>query len=224
MHAIALPGSRPIANDVLKQQETPSTAVGIIAAVIFHLLVLAYFPDLTVADFARDSAELDVLDVVPFVQVPPPPEIARPAIPIVSTNIDIDPGITIASTHPRDYDRLDLPAPPTRAITDTGSGPAWTPFEVAPVLRNREEFARALQRRYPEMLRNAGIGGTVNLAMQLDERGVVEHVEVHASSGYAQLDEVAVQLVREIARFSPALNRDIPIAVWISLPVTFATR
>jgi outer membrane biosynthesis protein TonB len=37
------------------------------------------------------------------------------------------------------------------------------------------------------------------------------------------LDEAALQ-VADVIRFSPALNRDKRVPVWISLPINFQTR
>jgi periplasmic protein TonB len=77
---------------------------------------------------------------------------------------------------------------------------------------------------YPGVLRNAGIGGTVLLWVQIDERGSVRQTEVMESSGYAQLDRVAEEVMREVARFRPALNRDQAVTVWVQIPVVFETR
>jgi TonB family protein len=98
--------------------------------------------------------------------------------------------------------------------------PTFTPFTQAPELRNREEFQQALRDRYPDDMRDAGIGGTILLHVFIDTEGRVAETRVAEGSGHAQLDEAAEEVMRE-ARFAPARNRDEIVPVWIQLPVSF---
>ena len=111
----------------------------------------------------------------------------------------------------------------TDADADISDGPTWTPHDVALSYANMEEIQRALQREYPPLLRDAGIGGTTLVWLYVDETGKVQKTKVHASSGHAGLDEAALR-VGDVAEFSPARNRDNPVPVWIQLPITFSTR
>ena len=97
-------------------------------------------------------------------------------------------------------------------------------MEVRPELRNRTAFIQQLERSYQPLLKDAVIGGTANIWVFINERGQVTNTRVQESSGYPQLDQVAEQLMREVAQFSPAVNRDQNVPVWISIPVTFETR
>jgi protein TonB len=90
-------------------------------------------------------------------------------------------------------------------------------------MQNRDEVSRALEREYPSLLRDAGVGGRVDVWIRLDERGVVQDAQVNASSGQPSLDEAALRVAR-IIRFSPAMNRDQPVPVWVSIPITFQVR
>ena len=80
-----------------------------------------------------------------------------------------------------------------------------------------------MEREYPPLLRDAGIGGTVMVWFFIDEAGAVERTQVQVSSGHTALDNAAL-MVADIIQFTPALNRDRRVAVWIALPVTFQTR
>ena len=82
---------------------------------------------------------------------------------------------------------------------------------------------RALEREYPPILRDAGIGGTVQVHFFIDEEGMVQRTLVAQTSGHASLDEAALR-VANVFRFSPALNLDKIVPVWIAIPVTFQTR
>jgi protein TonB len=107
------------------------------------------------------------------------------------------------------------------APSSTGE-PSFTPREVEPSLRNRSAFAEALERRYPRILLNSGISGTTVLWAFVDVGGRVRATRIHRSSGNAQLDHAAETALVEDADFSPALNRDQPVGVWVQIPVTFA--
>ncbi|MGD8360417.1 MAG: TonB family protein [Gemmatimonadota bacterium] len=110
-----------------------------------------------------------------------------------------------------------------KAQTDLSSAPTFTPFTVRPDIKNRDEVARAMEQEYPPLLRDAGIGGTINVWFFIGENGVVQRTLVNESSGHKALDEAAIR-VADIIQFTPALNRDTPVPVWISLPITFTSR
>jgi hypothetical protein len=98
-------------------------------------------------------------------------------------------------------------------------------MEVRPELRNRAQFIQQLERRYPPMLRDAGIGGTVVLWVFINERASgAEHPRDRRARGTPARSRSPRPLMQEVAQFSPALNRDQRVPVWISIPVTFQTR
>lgn len=103
------------------------------------------------------------------------------------------------------------------------SGPTSTPQTVAPQITNRSEVVEALEREYPPLLREAGIGGTATVWVFIDENGRVQETRIQESSGDPQLDEAALR-VAEIMRFSPALNDGERVPVWVAFPITFAVR
>ncbi|MGH7500765.1 MAG: energy transducer TonB [Longimicrobiales bacterium] len=106
---------------------------------------------------------------------------------------------------------------------DASAAPTFTPFTVAPRLQNQPEVARTLERTYPPLLRDAGIGGKVMMWFYIDEAGkVIKHL-VKESSGYPAFDEAATK-VADIMRFSPAQNREKNVPVWVQIPINFSTR
>lgn len=114
----------------------------------------------------------------------------------------------------------DSSAAPGAALADA---PTFTPFSVRPDLVNERDVQRALEREYPPILRDAGIGGTTNVHFFIDTEGVVQSVLVAQSSGHEALDSAALRVAR-IFRFTPALNEDEVVPVWIAIPITFQTR
>lgn len=105
---------------------------------------------------------------------------------------------------------------------DPIDGPHFTPFTTRPELLNGSEVAAALQEAYPPLLRDAGIGGKVDVWFYIDERGLVTKVQISRSSGRDELDEAALE-VADVFRFRPARNGDEVTSVWVSIPIIFQT-
>lgn len=104
--------------------------------------------------------------------------------------------------------------------TDIAAAPVMVPMTVRPQLKNTAEVQRALQRYYPSILRDAGVGGTPVLWFLVNEEGKVLKTQLFKTSGYEQLDEAAFK-VADIMEFSPAMNRDKRVTVWVQIPITF---
>jgi periplasmic protein TonB len=212
------------ANDRFKRSFGAWFWSAMILATVTHFAVFALWPEMTAEDVSFTAGELEAIELPPEIEIPPPPEqIARPATPVIAS-ADIDEDLTIALTTFEDNPVETLPPPPSDAgTTDISAAPTFTPFTVRPDIRNRGELQRALEREYPPLLRDAGIGGTVQVWFFIDEEGAVQRTEVNVSSGHQALDDAALK-VADIIEFSPALNRDKRVPVWISLPITFTTR
>jgi protein TonB len=217
-------GSIETANDRFKRGFGNWFWGSLVVATVLHFVMFAFWPDMSAADYAMSTQEFEAIDLPPEIEIPPPPQqIARPATPIVSeANIDQD--ITIAATTFEDNPIEMLPAPPTATTSDDISkAPTFTPFTVEPRLRNQDEVQRALQRNYPPLLRDAGIGGKATVWFFIDENGKVVKTQLNQSSGYTALDEAALS-VANLMQFTPALNRDKKVQVWVSIPIAFTSK
>ena len=211
------------ANDRFKRSFGAWFWGSMVAATILHMAVMAFFPNLSASDVSFAMDEFEAVELPPEIEIPPPPEqIQRPANPVISDAV-IDEDITISPTTFEDNRPEDLPPPRADAGADIGAGPTFTPFTVAPEVRNRQAVGRALEREYPPLLRDAGVGGTVLMYFFIDDTGVVQEYRVHESSGHNALDQAAMQ-VADVFEFSAAMNRDQRVPVWIQIPITFTTR
>jgi periplasmic protein TonB len=214
------------ANDRLKGSFNNWFWGSLAAAALIHFLLIAFMPTAAPEDWGVVSREMEALEIPPQVEIPPPPQdIPRPAVPVISTNIDISQDITIAEVT---FDRNpveNLPPPPTGAGVDLSDQPAFTPRTVEPELRaaQRSELQRYLERNYPSALRDAGIGGRVVLWVFINEQGRVQNTRVVESSGYPAFDALAQDALRAVT-FSPAMNRDERVPVWIQLPIAYQVR
>ncbi|NIQ92835.1 MAG: energy transducer TonB [Desulfuromonadales bacterium] len=73
---------------------------------------------------------------------------------------------------------------------------------------------------YPLLALRRGWEGEVVLRVRVNSSGSVERIRVHTSSGYALLDDSAVDAVR-FWRFRPARNGREPVAAVVRVPVLF---
>jgi periplasmic protein TonB len=213
------------ANDQFKRGFSDWFWYSIAVAAVVHLVMFAFWPEMTSADVGIRSDELTAIELPPEIEIPPPPEqIARPATPVVSS-AQIDDDITIAPTTFDANPIENLPPPPTASAgaDDISRAPTFTPMTVRPELQNTREIQRALERNYPPLLRDAGIGGTPVVWFFIDENGRVLRTQLSKSSGYDALDAAAIQVANQM-QFSPALNRDKRVQVWVEIPVVFTAR
>ncbi|KPK81529.1 MAG: hypothetical protein AMS25_05980 [Gemmatimonas sp. SM23_52] len=219
------PGSgvfRLTANDKFKKSFGPWLWGSVIVATVVHFGLFKFFPELSASDVSFGVREFEAIELPPEVDIPPPPEqIARPAVPVVAAHA-LEEEITIAPTTFEENPVENLPPPPSDAAR-LGDQPVFTPYTVKPEYRSIEEARRIVERYYPKLLKDAGIGGEVMVWVFIDTEGVVQNAKVQRGSGNSALDEAAMTASREI-RFTPALNRDKRVPVWVAIPITFSVK
>ena len=211
------------ANNRLKGRFRSYFWSSMIMATVAHFAAFTFWPELTTEDFSYVVEELTAIELPPEIEVPPAPQaMSRPATPVIATT-EISEDITIAPTtfemNPVDA----LPPPPTMSketTRDISEAPTFTPFTLAPQILNRDEVIEAMEANYPVLLKASGIGGIVRVFFFIDAEGHVQSTRLDQTSGYGLLDEAALA-VADTYRFSPAVNRDTPVPVWVSFPITF---
>jgi TonB family protein len=93
--------------------------------------------------------------------------------------------------------------------------------ETTPSILNRIELGRHLERRYPRLLRDAGVTGQVLLRFRILADGTVDpySIEVDSATHPAFADQAA--LAAETIRFAPARVNGQPVPTWVTLPLSF---
>lgn len=210
------------ANDLLKQRSESWLPRAITIAVLLHVAVFTLSPDMTTAEDAAVKPDMDVIIPKKLDLPDAPPPIERPATPIVGS-IEIDPQVTISSTDPDTYRMDSLPPLSRLDVGERDEFKRFVPTMVAPQLTNADEVERELRRTYPSILRDAGIGGDVDVNLWLDENGVIVKAEIGRGSGYELLDEAALKVV-DAMRLTPAQNRGLPVRVIVTVPVRFRVQ
>jgi len=211
---------RETANDRFKRSFGGWVWGGVTLAAVFHFALFEYFPKLTAADLGRDETTVFTLLPPPDVKIPPPPEeIRRPRVPVPSS-MDLDETLTIHPTTLEENPIETLPPPPVEGAVATSR---FTPYTVRPELKDPGEALRIVERKYPPLLKAAGVGGRVTVLAHIDASGRVVEAELAVSSGNEALDQAALGAV-QLFRYTPALNRDRKVSVWVRQTVVFEVK
>ena len=147
--------------------------------------------------------------------------ISEEALELNAIIIPGGPGGTPRRAISRDVTTVDYAA--VRPVGVERSRPVFTPMTVRPEIRNGSEVMEALMREYPPLLRDAGIDAQVVVWFFVSDRGRVLDSGVSQSSGHAPLDEAALNIA-DVFQFTPALNRNERVQVWIEVPIMFEAQ
>lgn len=207
------------ANERLKAAFDSLLWTSILAAVVIHFATFAFWPEMTATDISTVIDDPTYI-TPPIVDMPPPPQpLVHPALPL-ATAVDIAEDVTIPATTWDHYPGDELPPPPSGPSSQLVKDSGFFPFTLAPRVLNTDEVVRAMTREYPTTLRDAAIGGTVNVIFSIDEDGSVMNTVIGQTSGYDALDRAALA-VADVIRFSPAMNGDVQVAVQVAFPIVF---
>ena len=109
------------ANDRLKRSFGAWFWGSIMLATLLHFMIFFFFPELQAEDFSIATVEFEAIELPPEIDIPPPPQqIARPAVPVISDAI-IDEDITIADVTFEANPIENLPPPPAEGDFDISS-------------------------------------------------------------------------------------------------------
>ena len=168
-----------------------------------------------------EAAALTIPEVVETIAIPPteqfevPPPPARPSIPVESESEDIAEDITIEETDLESFIEWDSPPPPPAE----GPRVLFIAYDEAPEpIGGQAAMLRRLV--YPQIAVEAGLEGTVWVRAFVDKNGRVTETMIIKGFPQTGLDEAAMEAVRKTP-FKPARQRDIPLGVWISIPIRF---
>jgi protein TonB len=137
---------------------------------------------------------------------PTPRKVESPAVSPATTNVS--PPTEVPASAQTAAPAMASPEPATVADTE--------PDYKASYLRNPSPV-------YPLAARRMGLQGKVVLNVEVLAEGRCGLIEVKQSSGYAMLDNAALQTVRDW-RFVPARHAGIAVTRWFLVPVQFQLR
>lgn len=213
----------PTANQRLKDGFGPTLAVSLAVATGLHALLFALWPTMRASSWGAQAATDTHVVQMATTKLPPTPKaLPRPASPEISSSVTAEATLPVF-----DWEKvveLPPPAPAPKNPEAQANDGTWTgPVTVQPSVANPDEMRQALERVYPSILKDAGIGGTVVMLLRIDTQGRVVDAKVDGTSGYKALDDAALK-VAPVLRFHPAFNRDQRVSVWVRIPLTFESH
>ena len=154
------------------------------------------------------------------IPTPAPPKPFIPNSQPIEVDEDILPDkITIEKTT-LDFDQYP-PSPPTQFLPEIGSSHEEQEIFEYYAVEEQPQRINAPAPMYPEMAERAGIQGTVNLKVLVNQKGYVDSVVV--INGPTVFHSASVDAARATT-FTPARQNDRPVACWVVMPFRFVLK
>jgi|OpeIllAssembly_1097287.scaffolds.fasta_scaffold473534_2 protein TonB len=179
------------------------------ALVVTTLLFLVLPKEFVVEAYKLNKSVETIIEALPptLEEMAKPAEAAKPAtVPVAAANEAEVEAATIEATNVIEVvkrtDETDIPVVPFWKV-EVKPKPINIPVPV-----------------YPDMARTAGIEGQAVVEALVDVDGSVADARILKPSGTASLDQAAIDAAMR-SKFSPAMQRDKPVRVWVSIPFRF---
>lgn len=199
----------------IREHATERLQVGVIGALGATILLFAFLGSFTIKPLnVKPVSGSDIIDwggitVENYPNTPPP--IDNKVVQVEKAA----PGQTADSILPGNTNLID-----PRIIGDDRIRRTINDVPFLPASAKKPQLLGGIDIKYPERMRKLEVEGLVIVGAALDEQGLVFDTQILKSSGYDELDDAAVEAVRN-ARFTPAMQGEKPLAVKISVPVNF---
>ena len=148
--------------------------------------------------------------------MPVPPSVPLPSYQPVMPELTLPDVVAAPMPVPVSVPEPATPTPPATPALQVAAAPVAERILSA----SEVQYVEPPVLVYPRASRRAGEAGRVLLRVFVDEEGRPHHVQVSRSSGFARLDDAAVDALRK-ARFKPSIDNGRPVAGWALVPLTF---
>ena len=195
-----------------------------IAAVLLVHVALLWVAQSQLAELpaSDESGQVVMADVVSDIPNPAPLTHAKTAptatpTPTPTPTKSVTKTDTLALT-PNSSNAQEAAASNAAAAPSTASGKTGSPSLVEPSAD--ADYLKNPPPGYPRISRRNGEQGTVIVRVFISTQGTPEKAEVRTSSGFARLDQAALEAVQRW-RFVPGRRNGTPEAMWFNIPVRF---
>ncbi|MCB9207318.1 MAG: energy transducer TonB [Ignavibacteriales bacterium] len=216
-----MPPKNPKFNIKLKYQKV--FEVSLVFALILIIGAFRYFPNIKTQtqqmEFFQELIEVD--DIISTHDNLKPPTPPKPPIPIEAPVDDQLTDIEINNTE-IDYD-ANMTKP--QLLFEEDNSEEFDIFiPIAEIMPEPIGGIQAIQQKiiYPEIAKRAGIQGKVFITAFVDEKGDVKKAEITKGIG-ASCDETALEAVLN-TKFKPGFQRERPVKVKITIPISFRLK
>lgn len=155
----------------------------------------------------------------PVVKPRPKPVVKKPKPKPIIASKSPEPAPFVAPPEPKPEPKVEEAPPPP----PPGPKVVEAPVEVAPP-RFSADYLRNPKPNYPGLSRRLHEEGTVVLRIYVSPQGAPERVELNKSSGYARLDQSALETIKQHWKFVPARRGDTPVGGWVLVPIAFTLQ
>lgn len=194
--------------------------IGMIGSLIAVTAVFLIWKRVEVSASLQNSTieSITVEDIPKTEQSQRAPAPSRPTVPIPSEDESLPEYETI------DFTDLDLQADPPKPPpppTDEDMETMFVAFDEPPMpVGGFNAVKRNV--RYPDVAQRAGLEGTVVLNLRILANGSIGEIRI-IQSVMSAMDKAAEDAVRSV-QWTPAKQRDEPVAVWYVVPIEFKLR
>lgn len=221
-------GGGPLVYRGVRTLRTSDRATAMTAVIALHAAVFGVFAiaqlrkppppleaTLSVSFITEEAAAAAPAPPQPHAPTPPPPEprlmatAAQTPSPMSAPPPDIE-------TRPQQAPAPPAPPAPPAAASATAVPAAVTPPSFSAAYLNNPPPA------YPMASRRKRAQGVVRLRVHVSPDGAPDQVLLERTSGHADLDAAALDVVKKRWRFAPAKQGDRAVAAWVIVPLEFS--
>lgn len=216
-------------------QKNFSKALALAAAI--HLLIIGGF---FLYGYISSAGDKDVLVIKSLADLGPPPtitEIKQPQIPI-SQPIVTPPAVGTPKPIPDEQAQEEVTFATQKELTDINQNANTSDSVVIDVdpgdylpkegdfvaVQEQPTLIKEIKPEYPELARQAGVEGTVVMAVLIDKEGKVREAKIAKPSGANVGFEEAALKAAYGNVYKPAIQNNKPVAIWIYYPVNFRLK
>jgi protein TonB len=230
MNTLSIPMSAPLSNNA----QTLGNATTLVGVVLLHVLGLVWAAQqMSISDPVITPPSVIGVLVAPEPAPPPPKPVPPPPKPEPKPVAKPEPKPVpkptpkptprpepVREVAPEPVEQTAPVAPPAPPAPVQKAAPA--PVAPAPVTPPRTDAAHLNNPapQYPALSRRLGEQGRVLLDVYILPDGSVGEIKLNRSSGFARLDNAALQAVKTW-KYVPAKRGDKPIPFWYVQPVSF---
>ena len=160
--------------------------------------------------------EMETIDIPETEQIELPEPPARPSIPIASDEEFSDEDYDEFESDFDDWDDWDAPPPP-----DDGGNSEFVAYDKAPLPKSGKSIFDFLE--YPKLAIEMKLEGKVFIKFFVDKKGRVRQNSIQMIRGNPVFEESAVTAVSK-SEWKPAMQRDMKVGVWMTVPVNFKLK
>lgn len=187
-----------------------SLRIGMIGALLLVTTAFIFLPkEFVITPYSLKKELTTIMEVLPqeVNKITEPQSVERPKLPI-------------AAQGPEEIEKSTID--PTTKFEEISRRPEETALDTVLFwkLEKKPEILKYPKPIYPELARLAGIEGIVFVNALVDVDGKIIDAHILKSSNNAALDNAALQAVYQVV-FTPAMQRDKFVRVWVSIPFHF---